>query len=458
MKHKGILGILPFLLATAGHGLTLEEAYRTVVDTNPEIRQRIEDYRAVEEDKTIAFADYLPVVDLQGSVGLKHDEGSIGPIGPNVDSDTYMHTEAFVRARENLFRGFSTMHDVAQQDARLLSAEYSLMEKVSQLGLTMIESYLGVLKQKQILALTLENRDTHQRYYDMIKERLEAGVGAQSDMEQISGRLALAESNVKVAINNFEDAQTNFKRIYGETVDPEDMMEAKVNASLMPMSIEAAEKTALQYYPTLMASRKNIKAAQEAYSQAAYTYYPSVDLEVKQSHVNNDRTGDYAWRTDAGDENEFSVQLVASWNIYNGGADVAGRKKALASAFNASEKMMENQRLVFERLNYSWAAKTRITEQLAYLKEHRDFTQRTLQAYNEEFRLGRRTLLDVLDVENEYYTSRKAYVSTLYDQQLAEYRVIENVGSLPLVAEVKPEEVLALKRDAMAPTEVPASE
>ncbi|WP_345984443.1 TolC family outer membrane protein [Sulfurimonas sp. HSL-1656] len=458
MKRKGILGILPFLLATSGYGLTVEEAYRTVIDTNPEVRQRIEDYRAVEEDKTIAFADYLPVVDIQGSVGYKHDEGSVGSLDPNNDQDDYLHTEAFVRARENLFRGFSTMYDVAQQDARLLAAEHSLMEKVSQLGLSMIESYLGVLKQKQLLALTVENRNTHQRYYDMIKERVEAGAGTQSDMEQISGRLALAESNVKVAMNNYEDAQTSFKRIYGEAVNPDDMMEADINASLLPADIAAAEQTALLRYPTLMANRKNIEAAQAAYRQAASNYYPTVDLEVKETHVNNDRTGDYAWRTNSGDENEFTVQLIASWNLYNGGSDVAGRKKALASAFNASEKMMENQRLVFERLNYSWAAKTRIAEQIEYLKDHRDFTQKTLQAYLEEFRLGRRTLLDVLDVENEYYTSRKAYVSALYDQQLSEYRVIENVGNLPLVAEVKPDEILALKRDAMAETKVPASE
>jgi adhesin transport system outer membrane protein len=136
---------------------------------------------------------------------------------------------------------------------------------------------------------------------------------------------------------------------------------------------------------------------------------------------------------------------------------VAKREKALAESFNASEKMLQDQRLVFERLNYSWAAKKRIAEQLNYLKQHRDFTKKTLEAYNEEFRLGRRTLLDVLDVENEYYTSRKAYVTALYDEQLAEYRVIENVGNLPLVAEVKPEEILSLERNAMVSTEVNAS-
>jgi adhesin transport system outer membrane protein len=458
MKRKGIVGILPFLLPVTGFGLTLDEAYRTVVDTNPEIRERIESYRAVEQDKTIAYADYLPVVDVQGSVGFKHVEGSLDHRAyEDEKSDEYMQTQAFIRARENLFRGFSTMNDVAQQDARLLSAQHSLMEKVSQLGLEMVESYLEVLKQKQIFTLTLENRDTHQLYFNMIKERVEAGAGTQADMEQISGRLALAESNVKVATNNFEDAKINFKRIYGEAVEPDEMMEADINASLIPPTLEEAESTAVLRYPTLMANRKNVEAAQAAYQEARKNYYPWVDLEIKQTHTNNDQTDDFAWRTEAGDENEFSAMLIASWNLYNGGADVAEREKALAESFNASEKMLQNQRLVFERLNYSWAAKTRIGEQLDYLKQHRDFTKKTLEAYNEEFRLGRRTLLDVLDVENEYYTSRKAYVSALYDEQLAEYRVIENVGNLPLVAQVKPEEILSLERNAMVSTEVNAS-
>lgn len=455
MKRKGILGILPFLLPVTGFGLTVDEAYRTVIDTNPEVRERIENYRAVEEDKTIAFADYLPVVDVQGGIGYKHYDGTIaGAESP----DDWKATEAFIRARQNIFRGFSTMNDVEQQDARILSAQYYLMEKVSQLGLQMIESYLEVLKQKQVYQLTLENRDTHQRYYDMIKERLDSGAGTQADFEQISGRLALAESNVKVATNNYQDAQTNFKRIYGEAVNPDDMMEADINASLIPQTLEEAENNATLHYPTLWANRKNVEAAQAAYRQAKNNYYPWLDLEVKQTYVNNDATGVLAGPQLAGETNEFSVMLIASWNLFNGMADVAGRDKALAEAFNESEKMLNNQRLVTERLNLSWAAKERIGEQVEYLKQHRDFTEKTLAAYNEEFRLGRRTLLDVLDVENEFYTSRKSYVSALYDEQLADYRVIENVGNLPMVVSVKPEEILALERNAMVSTEVNATD
>jgi len=456
MKRKwlGILGILPMLLPTSGFGLTIEEAYRTVIETNPEIRQRIENYRSVEQDKTVAFADYLPVVDVQGGIGYKHYEGTI----PGYEEDDYRHAEAFIRARENLFRGFSTVNDVEQQDARILSAEHYLMELVSQLGLQMVESYLSVLKEKQLYALAVENRNTHQRYYNMIKERVESGAGTKADLEQISGRLALAQSNVDVAVNNFEDAQTNFRRIYGSAVNPDEMAEADVNASLIPETLEAAEETAQKHYPTLMVNRKNVEAAQAAYRQAKSPYFPLVDLEVMQTYVNNDDSGTIAGRQLAGEANEFSVMLYASWNLYNGGADVAKRDKALAGVFNESEKMLNNQRLVSERLNLSWAAKKRIAEQVEYLEQHRDFTRQTLESYNEEFRLGRRTLLDVLDVENEYYTSRKAFVSAEYDMQLAEFRVIENVGNLPMVVSAKSEEILELERNDVVSTEVKEDE
>lgn len=454
MKRLGILGLLPFLLPVTGFGLTIDEAYRDIVNTNPEVRQRVEHYRAVEKDKTIAFSDYLPVVDVQGGIGYKHYNGTI----TSAESpDSWKYTEAFIRARENLFRGFSTMNDVEQQEARILSAQYYMMEKVSQLGLEMIESYLDVLKRKQLYTLAEENRLTHQRYYDMIKERVDSGVSPKSDLEQISGRLALAKSNVKVEENNFEDAKTNFTRIYGEAVSPDEMSEADINASLIPVSLEEAERTAILRYPTLWVNRKNVEAAQAAYRKAKNNYYPWLDLELKQTYTNNDNTGPLAGRQLAGEANEFSAMLIASWNLYNGGADVAGREKALADAFNESEKMLDNQRRVIERLDLSWAAKQRIAEQVSYLKQHRDFTQKTLEAYNEEFRLGRRTLLDVLDVENELYTSRKAYVSALYDQQLADYRVIENVGNLPMVVAVKPKEVLKLERNKMVATEVNAT-
>jgi adhesin transport system outer membrane protein len=137
--------------------------------------------------------------------------------------------------------------------------------------------------------------------------------------------------------------------------------------------------------------------------------------------------------------------LIASWNLYNGGADVAAREKAGIRMLEEADRMINVKRLVNERLRLSWAAKERLAQQVYFLKQHRDYTKKTLDAYNEEFNLGRRTLLDVLDVENEFYTSRKEYVSARYNEKLANYRVIENVGNLPNMVSVTSDDVLNQK-------------
>ncbi len=444
MKKIWMLGLLPFLVPSAISALTMNEALVNMVNTNPEVRERIENYRAVEQDKTIAFSDYLPVVDVQGGIGRKNYHGTI----PGFDSDNWTYTEAFIRARENLFRGFGTQNDVEQQDKRLISAEYFLMEKVSQLGLDMIDKYLGILKSKRLLDLAKENRDIHKKYYSKIKARTGSGAGTKADLEQVSGRLALAESNVRVAENNLLDAETNFARIYGQMVSPSEITESKINKSLLPSTREKAEELAERQYPSILAMKKNVEALEAGYRQAKENYYPWVDLEVKQNYFNNDDSDSLAGRNLAGEANQASVMLIATWNLYNGGADVAKREKAAAKMFEESDRMLNTKRLVEERLLLSWAAKERLAEQLKYLRQHRDYTKKTLESYNEEFSLGQRTLLDLLDVENESYSSRKAYVTAQYDAKLAQYRIIENVGNLPKMISITSEDVLQLQRYA----------
>ncbi len=445
MKKMLFLGILPFLLPSAVSGLTINEALVHVINTNPEVRERIENYRAVEQDHDIAFSGYLPVVDVQYGIGEKRYDDTI----PEYGTDNYQYTEAFIRARQNLFHGFGTQNDVEQQNKRLISAEYYLMEKVSQLGLEMINTYLEIIKARKILDLAKENHEVHKEYFSKIKQRTASGAGSQGDMEQISGRMALSHSNVIVAQNNLMDAETNFLRIYGygQPVSPSDLKETSVDQTLIPKTLESAEELLERQYPSILASQNNVKALEAGYQQAKENYYPWVDLELKQSYYDNDADSDVI--TGLRDEvDQTTIMLVATWNLYNGGADDALVEKSAARMFEESDRMLNIKRLASERLRLSWAAKERLAEQLTYLKQHRDYSKKTLNAYNEEFNLGRRTLLDLLDVKNEFFLSRKAYISAHYDQILAKYRVIENVGNLPNMVSVTSDDVLKFKRNA----------
>ncbi len=445
MNKMWILGILPFLLPSAVSALTINEALVHVINTNPEVRNRIENYRVVEKDKTIAFSGYLPVVDVQGSIGERRYDDTIA----GYNTDNYQYTEAFIRARQNLFHGFGTQNDVEQQDKRLISAEYYLMEKVSQLGLEMIETYLNILEAKKVLTLSIENHEVHKEYYSKIKQRTLSGAGSQGDMEQISGRMALSQSNVIVAQNNLLDAETNFLRIYGygATISASDLQESNINMTLIPKTLENAEELAERQYPSLLSVKKNIEALNAGYRQSKENYYPSVDLELKQNYYDNDADS-FSGSALRDEIDQTTIMVIATWNLYNGGADDALVETSAARMFEESDRMLNAKRLVSERLRLSWAAKERLAEQLKYLRQHRDFSKKTHEAYNEEFNLGQRTLLDVLDVKNEYFLSRKAYISAQYAEKLARYRVIENVGNLPKIVSVTSGDVLKLKRNA----------
>lgn len=435
MKKLWLLGLLSIMFLSVSSALTMNEALVHVINTNPEIRERIENYRAVEQDHTIAYAANLPVVDVQGSIGKKRYDESISYYG----TDSYGYAEAFIRARQNLFHGFGTKYDVEQQDKRLISAEYYIMEKVSQLGLQMINTYIEILKSKKILKLAKENHQVHKEYYSKIKQRTESGAGSQGDMEQISGRLALSQSNLIVAQNNLLDAEINFLRIYGYggRITASDLRESRVNQNLIPKTLESAEEIAQRQYPSILTMEKNIEALHAGYRQAKEFYYPWVDLEVKRSYYDNDAPNPTRDEVD-----QTTVMLTATWNLYNGGADKALVEKSAARMFEESDRMFNVKRLTSERLQLSWSAMDRLSEQLRYLRKHRDFSKKTLEAYNEEFTLGRRSLLDLLDVKNEYYLSRKAYVSARYDSVLAKYRVIENVGNLPKMVSLTSNDVL----------------
>lgn len=443
MRKMGILGILPFLLPPAVSALTVNEALVHVVNTNPEVRERIENYRAVEQDHDIAFSGYLPTLDVQGSIGERRYDDTIA----GFDTDNYQYTEAFIRARQNLFHGFGTQNDVEQQDKRLISAEYYLMEKVSQLGLEMVNTYLEILKTRKIVDLAKENHAVHKEYYSKIKQRTAAGAGNQGDMEQISGRMALSYSNLIVAENNLLDAEVNFLRIYGydQAISTSNLQESNLDKSLIPKTLEEAEELAQRQYPSILTTQNNVKALEAGYRQTKENYYPWVDLELKQSYFDNDADS-FSGSALRDEVDQTTIMLVATWNLYNGGADDALKEKAAARMFEESDRMINIKRLTSERLQLSWNAMERLAEQRKYLRQHRDFSKKTLDAYNEEFNLGRRTLLDLLDVKNEFFLSRKAYISAGYDEELARYRVIENVGNLPNMVSFTSDDLIKFKR------------
>ncbi|MEA3374316.1 MAG: TolC family outer membrane protein [Campylobacterota bacterium] len=412
--------------------ITMKQTVSEIVLNHPEIRKQLESYRYEVEGKNIKKAEYLPKLDAKSLIGYKKYNG------PNSDfrDDDFKSSESYIRLRQNLFRGFGTLHGVQAQEERVTTAEYSMMESVSAVGLSMIEAHLELLKQFQLFLLADENVEKHELIYTMIEERTKLGAGPASDLEQISGRLALANSNLQVSMNNYEDAFSAYERISGSSVCIDNLKEPYLMDAEPVGSLESAYSD----HPALKASQQSVAASKEAYQQSSESFYPWVDFDGKKEWERN-------WESDYDrDRTELSGMLIASWNLFRGGQDKALQNKSLSALYQESESLRDTERELKVRLQHSWAENRRLDEQMQYLKQHSDFTRKTIASYNDEFRLGRRSLLDLLDIEIEYYRAMTTYESARYDQLIVKYKIIENVGGLPELLDIDINDLRDLER------------
>ena len=267
-----------------------------------------------------------------------------------------------------------------------------------------------------------ENLKIHERTNDQIVLRAERGVGKQADAQQSSGRLALAESpmlSLKKVI--YMMLKTAFQRVTG--VLPDQLEPALDPIDKIPESLEIAIEEAIYNHPILKSANSDIESAFAQHNTAASPYYPRVDLEAGYSWNNN--------LDGIPDKNEDLTAMVRmQWNVFKGGKDAA-RRNETAHLISQAKNIRDNTyRQVVESMRLSWVAHQTVKNQMVFFKQHSDASVKTNRAYQEQFNIGQRSLLDLLDSANEMFQAKSAYVNSLYDQQFAMFRILTSKGTL----------------------------
>ena len=130
-------------------------------------------------------------------------------------------------------------------------------------------------------------------------------------------------------------------------------------------------------------------------------------------------------------ENEgYSLMLQLKYNLFNGGGDSAKSKQAAFLVNESKARQDLQQRVAIEELNTAWTTYKAVRNQLIYLKQHVDASVQTQEAYDKQFNLGRRTLLDLLDARNELFQANRAYFSAQHDSMYQQYRILAAMGML----------------------------
>ena len=400
--------------------LTLDEMLVEVIKKDSEIQERLYQFESIVQEVEMSKAGYLPTLDLSARSGKKESKNW----EPDVLKDKYDYSEGSLKAVQNLFDGFTTTHATDRDKARAKAAYNKYLEVAQDKMQKALIAYIEVIKYNKLVKITEENIKIHEKIKEKVDERYTKGYGTKSEVERVVGRLSLAISNHVSAKSNYADAKIKFRKALDRNIEAEDLQAPNFKYAL-PNNFDEAYKKAVEKNPSIIVANYDKNVSKEALGYANRNDYPTLDLELAANRYNN-KNGS---QVDSRDE-DYSAMLVMNYNLYNGGKNEAEKLKyrSLQKFEDAHTQRLKDE--LKESLDLAWNSYTMLNEQLVHQKDYLRYTEISKDSYFEEFQLGRKTLIDLLDIQDEINSIKMQITSNEYDILISKYRILDSTGDL----------------------------
>ncbi|MDR6926385.1 TolC family outer membrane protein [Pseudomonas sp. BE134] len=431
--------LLAIACNSSAQAMSLTEAIQSTIATHPELASRVDSRLSADEQVKVAKGGFYPSVDLSSSYGRGYSDNTNTRAFGNHHTEILNYTTSELRLRQMLFDGFNTSNEVARTKGVVNSRAYYAQGTAQDLALRTIEVYLEVLKHRELVTLAKNNLQAHLRVNDQIGLRTQRGVGSTADSDQSSARRALAQNNLDTAEVNLADAESNFFSVVGRL--PDELETPPSTRGELPATLPDAQQSMVANNPYLKSAQADVQSAESQYEVAKSPFYPRFDAEAAVG-ANNNVQGD------EGHDNEWRVGVVMNYNLFRGGSDKA-RLASDAHLINQSMDIRNNAlRQLNENMNLAWNAMVNAKKQTPTAREYAETSKRVRIAYQDQFGLGQRSLLDLLDSENELYNANRRYTEVRYTEEYSMYRVLAGMG------ELLSKQRVVLPADAIASSEV----
>ncbi len=399
----------------------LKEAIEQAVTTNPTVLEQLNQKLSRDYDIEQAKAGYLPSLDLNASYGAETSDNNATRLSKFGHSRSMNRQNASLILRQMLFDGFETSSETARQEFRSESAEFQLINLSQQVTIDTVTAYINVLRAQKLLKYAEDNVKVHEKIYDQVKLRSSMGADNQASLSQIEGRLNLAYSNLEAERNNLEDTLTEYEKVVG-SVPKSALEEARFELDFPKSYAQTLEK-ALTNHPAIRAAQADIEAIKMQQKTSKSNYYPDLELELGGEWADNQNGV-------RGHDNGRYAIINLRYNLYQGGEHKA---RVTRDAYLIEEAMQHKdvtRRKVAKVVDIAWNAYQSSEKRAAFLRKYVAATIKTRDAYEQQFRIGERTLLDLLNTENEIFSAHSENIKNKYENILAKYRVIDSMGIL----------------------------
>ncbi|HWA46254.1 MAG TPA: TolC family outer membrane protein [Hypericibacter adhaerens] len=420
-----------FAMSDNARAITLEEAAALAVSTNPRVGVVSNDRKAVDQELRQGEALYYPQVDVRLDGGPEWANNNTTNNNGYEEGRLQPRSDQSLTISQLIFDGHFADSEVARQQSRVKSAANRVSETSEDVSLDAVRAYIDVLRNRERLAISEDNVAVHRSTLSDVQLRAQSGGGNIADVRQAEARLASSEAALTQIRGDLADAEYAFMKTVGQT--PDSLTVPTVPTDMLPQSLEDAVAQSIANSPTVGFSRADVEVAAHDVEQQQASYWPDVRLELS---ANNNINAGGTSRSDQ----DASALVVARWNLYRGGADTARIHEFKHRLTEATDQLLVNERQVAEDAKVAWNAIQTARSNVEILQRSVEASRNTRDIYRQQFDIGQRGLLDLLDADNELFLNRDALVTATYAEMTASYRLLATMGVLTKALNVtKPE-------------------
>lgn len=408
------------LSATPAGAVDLREAVQTALTTNPEIRQAVANRAATQEEGAQARGLYLPRISVEGSAGIRSlrnpTRRSLG-----IADETLTPIEGGLILDQLVFDSGGREATIRREAARTDAAAARVEERSEFVALNVSRAYIDYLLQQRLVAIAQDNVAFHERLAADLREGVSTGSISIADQQQAEERLQAARARVTEAREELDTAAITFQRLAGIPIDtatiPPDL------SRHMPASLPEAQVLARENNPRVLEALADLSAARQDVSIAKSKLGPRLNIEAR-ARAGHDIDG-FSGRT-----TDLQALGVIRWDVFDGGINQANVREQMHRADEVHARLFEMTRQAEEDARAAWSRLTNQTALVTELETQSRISDDLILSYREQFNIGRRSLLDVLDAQNTRYNVQARVETARLSRLYAQYRVLAATNRL----------------------------
>lgn len=396
---------------------TLSEALAEAYASNPTLQAQRAALRATDEGVPQARAGWRPRVELTGELTGLRDESDL-TTGRRESTRTTSNVQLSVT--QNIYDGGATEAAVSGAQADVLAARAELAATEQSVLLDVVTAYMNVLRDEAVVDLRAQNTVRLERQLEATRDRFNAGVATLTDVAQSESRLARARSDFLSAEGDLAVSRAVFEQVVGI---PATELTSPTLTPALPAGREEAKDMAVERNPAVRSALFARRSALHAIDEQTADLLPDVDLSASAR-----RNWDEQARGTQGTRLELSALL--SVPIYQQGFETSEIRQSKMTAAQAAQRIEEARRRALEEALSAWESYRTVVATITAIGEEVRAAEIALEGVREEELVGQRTVLEVLDAEQELLDANVSLVEARRDETVARFELVAAVGSL----------------------------